>query len=82
MNKKEHLSMEGLRKIVSIRGAMYRGLTEVLINSFPGITPEARPLVNLGEFQILIDLLDSQMLRVVFKWLLLNLKTTVWEVKL
>jgi hypothetical protein len=39
MNKKEHLSMEGLRKIVSIRGAMYRGLTEVLINSFPGITP-------------------------------------------
>jgi hypothetical protein len=43
MNKKEHLSMEGLRKIVSIRGAMYRGLTEVLINSFPGITPEARP---------------------------------------
>jgi hypothetical protein len=45
INKKEHLTTEGLLKIISIRASMNRGLTEVLNKAFPEITPVARPLV-------------------------------------
>lgn len=48
MNKKEHLTMEGLHKIVSIRASLNKGLTEELKTAFrPGgkeIIPLKRPL--------------------------------------
>jgi hypothetical protein len=43
MNKKEHLTTEGLHKIVGIRAAMNKGLTDLLIKSFPSILPVQRP---------------------------------------
>lgn len=46
MNRKEHLTQEGLKKIASIRASMNKGLSESLIESFPGITPVERPVVE------------------------------------
>lgn len=43
INQKEHLTMVGLRKIVSIRASMNKGLTETLLECFPDITPLGRP---------------------------------------
>jgi hypothetical protein len=47
MNKKEHLTIEGLKKIVSIKASMNLGLTAELIDSFPNIVPVDRPIVEL-----------------------------------
>jgi len=49
MNKKEHLTEEGLCKIVSIRAALNRGLSEELKIAFPGIIPVERPVVKITE---------------------------------
>lgn len=49
MNRGEHLTVEGLQKIVSIRASMNKGLTAVLTEAFPNITPVERPLVELPE---------------------------------
>lgn len=46
MNRKEHLTTEGLNKIVSLRASMNWGLSEVLKESFPEITPVPRPEVS------------------------------------
>lgn len=43
INRKEHLTLEGLNQIVSIRATMNNGLTGILIKSFPNVTPMARP---------------------------------------
>ena len=48
---KEHLTMEGLRKIVSIKATMNRGLSEELKAAFPKIIPIARPLVKNQKIQ-------------------------------
>ena len=45
MNKKEHLNLEGLNKIVAIRSSLNLGLTSTLKDNFPGINPVLRPLV-------------------------------------
>ena len=42
---KEHLTMEGLTKIVAIKAYLNQGLSGDLKSSFPAITPIARPLV-------------------------------------
>ena len=55
MNKKEHLTTVGLHEIVSIRAAMNNGLTELLIKSFPSITPVQRPLVEELEITQLVS---------------------------
>jgi hypothetical protein len=46
MNKKEHLSEEGLRSIVSIRASMNLGLSDELKVAFPDIIPVPRPLIK------------------------------------
>ena len=46
INQKEHLTMEGLAKILSIRASMNNGLTQILMESFPNITPVPRPVVS------------------------------------
>lgn len=52
INHKEHLNGEGLNKIVAIRAAMNRGLTEELKTAFPGIITEERPkFVKLETFE-------------------------------
>jgi hypothetical protein len=42
---KEHRTMEGIKKLVSIKASMNRGLTDKLKEAFPGIIPNVRPLV-------------------------------------
>lgn len=44
---KEHLTPEGLRKIVAIRASMNRGLSDKLKLAFPGVVPVERSLVEL-----------------------------------
>lgn len=46
MNKKEHLTIEGLNKIVSIKASINNGLSEILTKSFPNIAPVERPFVK------------------------------------
>ena len=47
MQAREHLSKEGLEKIVAIRASMNLGLSKELIESFPNITPIERPKVEV-----------------------------------
>ena len=47
MFNKEHLHLEGLKKILSIRASMNKGLTETLKTMFPDIIPVERPIVDL-----------------------------------
>jgi len=42
---KNHLSIEGLHKIVSLRATINKGLTEELKTAFFNIIPTIRPLV-------------------------------------
>jgi hypothetical protein len=46
INQKQHLTMEGLRKIVAIRASMNKGLTEELKTAFPDIEPVPRPKID------------------------------------
>lgn len=48
MNRKEHLTMEGLMKILSIKASMNKGLSEDLQRVFPNVTPVPRPLVDVA----------------------------------
>lgn len=42
LNNGEHLTMEGLIKIASIKASMNKGLTEIIKTNFPNITPSLR----------------------------------------
>lgn len=44
INAKEHLTMEGLQKIVSIKASVNHGLTESLKVAFPNTIPALKPL--------------------------------------
>jgi hypothetical protein len=45
VNNKEHLTEAGLRKLISIRASINKGLPERLEAAFPNITPVPRPQV-------------------------------------
>jgi hypothetical protein len=49
MKEKNHLMIEGLHVIVSIKASMNKGLTEELTSAFPTITPIDRPKVKISE---------------------------------
>lgn len=49
MSRKEHLTTEGLHKILSIRASMNKGLTPELEAAFPNIKPFERPNVEAPE---------------------------------
>jgi hypothetical protein len=49
INQKEHLTAEGLNKILSIKASLNRGLSEELMKSFPNITPIERPVIEPRE---------------------------------
>jgi hypothetical protein len=46
VNNKEHLTEAGLRKLISIRASLNKGLPKRLEAAFPNITPEPRPQVT------------------------------------
>ena len=48
LNRKEHLTIEGLQQIVNIKATMNRGLSDVLKKAFPKIITVQRPLVSGG----------------------------------
>jgi hypothetical protein len=47
ISRKEHLTTEGLKKIVSIRASLNLGLSDSLKVAFPNIIPVSRPQVKL-----------------------------------
>lgn len=55
MNRKDHLSLEGLHKILSIRASINLGLSKEQQTAFPDIRPVLRPIVEPAKPLILID---------------------------
>ena len=49
IKRKEHLTKEGLLKIVAIRASMNRGLSEKLLEAFPSVVTVERPLHKLPQ---------------------------------
>lgn len=49
MNEKKHLTMEGLIQILGIKASINNGLSETLVESFPGIAPVDRPRVEVNQ---------------------------------
>lgn len=45
MNNKEHVTLEGLNKIISLRASLNLGLSENLKDKFPEIKAVVRPLI-------------------------------------
>ena len=45
MSRKEHLTLDGLKKVVSLRAAMNNGLSEKQKAAFPDVVSVQRPLV-------------------------------------
>ena len=45
INNKEHLTLEGLHKILAIKGSLNLGLSDEIKTNFPNISPIERPLV-------------------------------------
>jgi len=46
INNKEHLTLEGLHKILALKGSLNLGLSEELKKNFPDIIKIERPLVE------------------------------------
>jgi hypothetical protein len=46
MVQKEHLHLNGLSKILSIKAVMNKGLSDTLKKAFPDLTPISRPLIK------------------------------------
>jgi hypothetical protein len=46
MKRKEHLTNEGLQKIVSLKSVLNKGLSNDLKSAFPQIVPAIRPPVK------------------------------------
>jgi hypothetical protein len=49
MNNKEHLTIEGLHKIVAIKASLNLGLSDELKTSFPYLVAIKRPLIKNKE---------------------------------
>nr|YP_008964960.1 LAGLIDADG endonuclease [Annulohypoxylon stygium]AHB33519.1 LAGLIDADG endonuclease [Annulohypoxylon stygium] len=51
MNQKEHLTIEGIQKFVSIKASMNLGLSEELLVAFPDVKPVLRPSTNENKIE-------------------------------
>jgi hypothetical protein len=49
INRKEHLDIKGIKKIISIRASMNKGLTDKLIKFFPDIIKIDKPNIKNKE---------------------------------
>ena len=52
MNTREHLTMEGLAKIVNIKDSMNKGLSEQLKEQFLDVVPVKRPIVEISKSHV------------------------------
>ena len=89
IRRKEHLTQEGLIKIIAIKASMNWGLSEKLKLTFPNVVPVERPLVKnqkihdpnwlagftSGEGSFMIKITASQMHSIGYK-VFLVLKVT------
>jgi hypothetical protein len=55
MNKKGHLALLGLQKIISLKASMNLGLPALLKTAFPYITPAIRPKRSLRSIQEILN---------------------------
>jgi len=46
INQKEHLTLEGIQKIVNLKASMNKGLTDKLKQAFPDTKPIPRPVID------------------------------------
>ena len=46
VERREHLTIDGLHKIIAIRASMNLGLSDVLQEAFPSVIPAVRPEVK------------------------------------
>jgi hypothetical protein len=46
INDKEHLTIEGIRKIISLKASLNLGLPDDLLKAFPETVPVTRPIVE------------------------------------
>jgi LAGLIDADG endonuclease. len=63
MNKKEHLNIKGIVKIISIKASMNKGLSEKLKEAFPSIILTKRPInffQNIKDPQGLTGFVDGE----------------------
>jgi hypothetical protein len=49
MNRQEHLTLEGLNKVVAIKASINKGLSSELKKAFPDIIPAPIPLIESTE---------------------------------
>lgn len=49
MDRKEHLTMDGLQAILNLRASLNLGLSDVLKTAFPQTIPVVRPLISKQE---------------------------------
>lgn len=47
IKNKEHLTKQGLQKVIAIKASLNLGLSDELKASFPDITPAIRPITNI-----------------------------------
>jgi len=52
MQKGEHLTVEGLQKIINIRASINKGLSPLLKEAFPNSVAVTRPPMSLEKFSI------------------------------
>ena len=48
ISEKKHLTLEGIKEIISFRAAMNLGLTDTLKESFSDVIPKERPIRSEG----------------------------------
>jgi hypothetical protein len=53
---KEHLTEQGLQKLINIRASMNKGLPERLLLEFPNTNPEIRSILSLDKNDKLFDM--------------------------
>lgn len=51
LKSKEHLTIEGIEKVISIKASMNKGLPAKIKTDFPNIVPVERPLVKFPEIK-------------------------------
>jgi len=49
VNRKEHLTLEGFIKLLSLKASLNRGLSQSLIDYFPSIEAVTRTLIKIPE---------------------------------
>ena len=50
-----HLSEEGLKKIISIKASMNKGISSELQQEYPNLIPVKRPDIDMDDFPVNIE---------------------------